>query len=104
MGNPFLDPPVVGGSETPTPPEPSLDTYSEIDEDDGYIDASTPMPHISWLCVGVKQSNMAKKADQPHMMATGSEPDQPTTDVSGKYRSGQCPECRCRTIWKRVTL
>lgn len=90
---------------SPTPPDPFLDADIEPDEDeDPYIDPSTPMPRVSWLCVGVKQSNMAKKAAQPHMMASGSEPDQPTTDASGNYRAGRCPECGCRTLWKRVTL
>lgn len=66
--------------------------------------ADEPVAHTNWMCSGVSAVNLKKKAPEPHMMPVGSSPDQPTTDASGKFMSGGCPECGTSTIWKKVTL
>lgn len=78
-------------------------TFDGPDEDI-IPDEDTPMPHVQWMCSGVQASTLKRKAKEGHMLPPSSKPDQPTTDTKGRYMEGGCPECGCRTIWKKVTL
>lgn len=81
--------------DVPTFDGPDEDTVPLTDE---------PQPHTNWMCSGVSARTLKKKSSEPHMMPSGSEPNQPTTDAAGKYMEGGCPECGTSTIWKKVTL
>lgn len=87
-------------STTPVTP----DWGNEPDDDDGIPLTEQPMESQVWVCTGVKVRTLAKAADEPHLLPSGTKPDRPTTDQSGKWRSGKCQGCGANTIWKGVTI
>lgn len=96
MTNPFMDPPE--GDEV------EVTHDDDVLEEDELPLTEQPVRHVNWLCSGVKLRNLTKVGPEPHLVQGDQQPDQPTTDASGRLRAGRCNECGATTIWKEVTL
>ena len=94
--NPYMD--------APEPDDEDQPVFEEGPDEDIVPVTQEPAPRINWMCSGVSARTLKKKAPEPHMMPSGSSPNQPTTDAAGKYMEGGCPDCGTSTIWKKVTL